>query len=77
MRSTGGVEIITVVDEGVVVKKGDLLVELDSSTLEDQKQTQQVLVNRAESTKISASAALRQAEISKQEYTEGTFKTNV
>ena len=76
VRSPGGVEIITVVEEGVVVKEGDLLVELDSSTLEDQKQAQQVLVNRAESTKISASAALRQAEISKQEYTEGTFKTN-
>ena len=76
VRSPGGVEIISVVDEGVVVQEGDLLVELDTSTLEDQQQAQQVLVNGAESTKTSASAALRQAEISKQEYTDGTFKTN-
>ena len=76
VRSPGGVEIISVVDEGVVVKEGDLLVELDTSTLEDQQQAQQVVVNGAESTKTSTSAALRQAEISKQEYTDGTFKTN-
>ena len=76
VRSSGGVEIISVVDEGEVVKEGDLLVELDTSTLEDQKQAQQILVNRALSTKTSADAALRQAEITKQEYLEGTFIQN-
>ena len=76
VRSAGGVEIISVVDEGEVVKKGDLLVELDTSTLEDQKQAQQILVNRALSTKTSADAAVRQAEITKQEYLEGTFVQN-
>ena len=47
VRSSGGVEIISVVDEGEVVSKGDLLVELDTSTLEDQKQAQNIIVNRA------------------------------
>ncbi len=76
VRAPGGIEIIYVVEEGIVVEEGDLLVELDTSTLEDEKQAQQVVVNRAESTRTSAAAALRQAEISKQEYTQGTFKTN-
>tara|TARA_B100000945_G_C20426072_1_gene620564 strand:+ start:5117 stop:7111 length:1995 start_codon:yes stop_codon:yes gene_type:complete len=76
VRSPGGVEIITVVDEGEIVKKGDLLIELDTSTLDEQKQAQNILVNRALSTKTSANAALRQAEITKQEYTLGTFLQN-
>ncbi len=76
VRSAGGVEIIYVIDEGVVVEKGDLLVELDTKTLDDQKQAQQVVVNRAESTQTSADAALRQAKIALQEYKEGTFKTS-
>ena len=76
VRSAGGVEIIYVIDEGVLVEEGDLLVELDTSTLEDQQQAQQVVVNRAESTKTSAKAGLEQAEIALLEYTEGVFKTN-
>ena len=76
VRSAGGVEIIYVIDEGVLVEEGDLLVELDTSTLEDQQQAQQVVVNRAESTKTSAKAGLAQAEIALLEYTEGVFKTN-
>ena len=76
VRSSGGVEIISVVDEGEVVSKGDLLVELDTSTLEDQKQAQNIIVNRALSTKTSADAALRQATITKKEYLEGTFIQN-
>ena len=71
----GGVQIIWVIDEGTQVQKGDKLVELDTTTLEDSLQ-QQLIMNRANSTKISAAAAVRRAEIARQEYLEGTFKQN-
>ena len=74
---SGGVQIIWVIDEGTQVAKGDKLVELDTTTLEDSLQQQQLIMNRADSTKISAAAAVRQAEIARQEYLEGTFKQNV
>jgi multidrug resistance efflux pump len=73
----GGVQIIWVIDEGTQVEKGDKLVELDTTTLEDSLQQQQLIMNRADSTKISAAADVRQAEIARQEYLEGTFKQNV
>ena len=72
----GGVQIIWVIDEGTQVQKGDKLVELDTTTLEDSLQQQQLIINRANSTKISAAAAVRRAEIARQEYLEGTFKQN-
>ena len=72
----GGVQIIWVIEEGTQVQKGDKLVELDTTTLEDSLQQQQLIMNRASSTKISADAAVRRAEIARQEYLEGTFKQN-
>ena len=72
----GGVQIIWVIEEGTQVQKGDKLVELDTATLEDSLQQQQLIMNRANSTKISAAAAVRRAEIARQEYLEGTFKQN-
>ncbi len=72
----GGVQIIWVIEEGTQVQAGDKLVELDTTTLEDSLQQQQLIMNRANSTKISAAAAVRRAEIARQEYLEGTFKQN-
>ncbi len=72
----GGVQIIWVIEEGAQVKEGDKLVELDTTTLEDSLQQQQLIMNRAKSTKISAAAAVRRATIARQEYLEGTFKQN-
>ena len=54
----GGVQIIWVIEEGTQVQKGDKLVELDTTTLEDSLQQQQLIMNRASSTKISADAAV-------------------
>jgi HlyD family secretion protein len=72
----GGVQIIWVIDEGSQVVKGDKLVELDTTTLEDSLQQQKLTMNRANSTRISADAAVRRATIARQEYLEGTFKQN-
>ena len=50
----GQTTIIYIVDEGAEVKKGDLLVELDSSTLTDNKVDQEIQVLSAEATFIDA-----------------------
>lgn len=50
----GTTSIISLIPEGVEVKKGDLLVELDSSALEDQKVDQEIKVQNAEAAYIGA-----------------------
>lgn len=50
----GKTSIISLVDEGTRVKKGDLLVELDSSNLIDQKVDQEIKVMNTEATFVSA-----------------------
>lgn len=50
----GNTSIIYIVDEGTKVKKGDLLVELDSSNLEDQKIDQEIRVQNADASFVSA-----------------------
>ncbi len=72
-KGTSGTPILWVVDEGTYVKKGDKLVELDASAFEDELTTQRIAVSGAESTVISSEALVRTAEISLQEYLEGTY----
>jgi HlyD family secretion protein len=50
----GRTSIITLVREGTRVKKGDLLVELDASTLQDSKIDQEIRVQNTEATYINA-----------------------
>ncbi|MBN1832992.1 MAG: HlyD family secretion protein [Deltaproteobacteria bacterium] len=50
----GTTSIIFLIDEGTRVKKGDLLVELDASQLIDQKVDQEIQVQNAEASFISA-----------------------
>ena len=72
-KGTSGTPILWVIDEGTYVKKGDKLVELDASAFEDELTTQRIQVSGAESTVISSDALVRTAEISLQEYLEGTY----
>ncbi len=53
-RVEGQTTIIYLVEEGTPVKKGDLLVELDSSKLQDTKVNQQIQVQNAEANFIRA-----------------------
>ena len=73
--SQGGVAILWVIDEGARVKKGDKLVELDSSELELREKEQRISVITAEARLATAIAQLQQAKISRQEYLEGVYKT--
>src|SRR3989304_3889802 len=50
----GRTSIITLIPEGTHVKKGDLLVELDASTLEDAKIDQEIRVQNAEASYVNA-----------------------
>ena len=58
----GSSSIISLVDEGTIVKEGDLLVELDTSNLEDNKIEHEIRVQNAEASFISAREKLAVAE---------------
>jgi HlyD family secretion protein len=49
----GGATILTLVPEGTHVKEGDLLVELDSSSFEDQLVAEQITLQTTETTLLS------------------------
>ena len=70
----GTATIITLVPEGTDVKKGQILVELDSSDIDEKYDSQVVTTNSSRATLNSSRATLRSAEISLEEYVEGTFK---
>lgn len=70
----GSATIISLVPEGTDVKKGELLVELDSSDIDEKYDSQVVTTNSSLATLNSSRATLRSAEISLEEYVEGTFE---
>ncbi len=79
--SSGSTTIIEVVPEGTFVKgprpeapKGDLLVKLDSRSLELEFKQQQITVNTSDNLVFQAKKTLEVAEIAKQEYLQGTFR---
>ena len=72
-NNTTGNAILRIVPEGVIVKKGDFLVELDSSALESQRMTQQIAVNAAKAIEVEAHNNYDTAIIAKREYLEGTY----
>lgn len=70
----GGVSILEVVPEGTMAKKGDVLVRLDSSALEQELKQQTISVNTSQALVIQAKNTLEAAKIAKIEYLEGTFR---
>ena len=70
----GQATVIYLIPEGTDVKKGDLLVELDSSDIDEKLDSQVVTTNTSRATLNSSRATLRSAEISLEEYVEGTFE---
>jgi RND family efflux transporter MFP subunit len=71
-NNTTGNAILRIVPEGTEVKKGDFLVELDSSALRTQRTTQKILVNSAKALEVEAKNTYDTAVIAKREYLEGT-----
>ena len=72
-KNTTGIAILRIVPEGTVVKKGDFLVELDSSALKEERVTQQILVNTARAVAIQSQNVYETAEIAREEYIDGTY----
>jgi RND family efflux transporter MFP subunit len=72
-NNTTGNAILKIVPEGTEVKKGDFLVELDSSALKAQRTTQKILVNAAKAAEVEANNNYDVAVIAKKEYLEGTY----
>ena len=66
-----GSMIISMVENGTPVKKGDELCRLDSSELEELARQQEIVVNRARSTSIQARLRLETAQIAIREYRDG------
>jgi RND family efflux transporter MFP subunit len=71
-NNTTGNALLRIVPEGTAVKKGDFLVELDSSSLKAQRTTQKILVNTAKAAEVEAKNTYDTAVIAKREYLEGT-----
>ena len=70
----GGSAILSIVKDGSLVKKGDKLVELDQSVIEDQINQQKITFEKARSSVIQAEKDYEVAQISVEEFLEGTFK---
>lgn len=70
-----GTAILWVIDEGTSVEKGDLLIQLDQSKLENDLQQQRIAANAAAARVIGSEGLLQQATIARLEYLEGTYQT--
>ena len=73
----GGSSILWIVEDGKEVKTGEKLVELDQSQLEEQISQQTITYEKARSAVIQAEKDFQVAEISVEEYLEGTLKKEV
>jgi RND family efflux transporter MFP subunit len=69
----GGITIISVAPEGTMVEKGEIVCELDSSGLEQEKVSQLILVTGQKSLLVQAENKLAAAQIARREYEQGTF----
>lgn len=78
--ASGGTTILWIIEEGTQVKEGELLVELDSSNLEDMEKTQRIAYENALSTYELAKSEKETSEKTIKEHEEGIFiqeeKTN-
>ena len=69
----GGVSVLEVADEGIDVKPGDFLVQLDSASFDKELEEQNIAIAAAQTTVIKAETVLETAKASKREYEEGVF----
>jgi HlyD family secretion protein len=69
----GSVTILTVIDEGTLVEEGDILCELDSASLKEERAQQEIICNGSRASVTQAEADLATALLSLEEYTKGTF----
>jgi len=73
----GRMRIVMVVPDGSMVKKGDVICELDSSALQDQLTNQRITTQSASANFKNCTLARELAEIALAEYEEGVFKSEL
>jgi len=71
VTDTDGTMVLTVIDNGALVKKGDLLCRLDSSEIEELARQQEIAVNQARATSLRTRLVLETARLALREYEEG------
>lgn len=76
LNSSGYSTILTLRNEGEMVKKGDVLCTLDGSEYEELLRQAKIYTDRARADKISAEFDLSVAEIAKEEYLKGKSREN-
>ena len=70
----GSLSVLSVVQEGTLVKEGDFLVQLDSTSFEKELEQQNISLANAETGVIQAESALASAKASLEEFVKGTFE---
>ena len=73
----GGSTVLWVVESGTEVKPGDVLVRLDTSTIEDNISQQKIIHETALANKITSESDVAVAKIGITEYVDGTFRSEM
>ncbi len=73
-RSSSGVNILEIVGEGRVVKKGDFLVRLDDAVLQKDLLSQRILVHKSRASLVKTKAEVEAAQLAFEEYLAGSFR---
>lgn len=73
-RSSSGVSILEIVEEGRVVEKGDFLVRLDDAVLQKDLLSQRILVHKSRASLVKAKAEVEAAQLGLEEYLAGSFR---
>jgi len=73
-RSSSGVSILEIVEEGRVVKKGDFLVRLDDAVLQKDLLSQRILVHKSRASLVKSKAEVEAAQLALEEYLVGSFR---
>jgi HlyD family secretion protein len=71
VTDSNGTLVLSVVKNGTVVKKGDVLCELDASAMTELAREEQILVNQARAVRLKAQLDLETAQLALREYAEG------
>jgi len=77
LSSSGSTRILTIVPDGSIVKKGDVICTLDASQFDEMLITQRINVERAKSEELQASMELEVAKIALEEYSNGSAKQQI
>jgi HlyD family secretion protein len=73
-RGSSSVNILKIVPEGTIVKKGDFLVKLDDASLQKDLLKQRISVHQANASLVKAEADVEAAKLALEEYLSGSYR---